>query len=115
MTSKDFTLTDLIVLWVLDPRYRYMARNRSGLISVFESKPFKGERQWEVDYSAVERGKMGYAIMEALDDDRLSAISWDDDEPFVIPSREVIANVISNIMYGKLLTGEFNTSKGWFL
>lgn len=115
MTSKDFTLTDLIVLWALDPRYRYMARDRSGLLCVYESKPVKGVTQWKVDYSAGEQGKIGYAIMAALDNGLLSAISWDDDGPFVIPPREVIANVIHNTMNYKLLTGEFNTKKGWLL
>ena len=75
--KKEFTDNELCILRNIDKKYKWMAKDKDGLICTFVSKPIKTEKRWSDGWSNGE----SYASLEAIKNSLLTEIKWEDEEP----------------------------------
>ena len=78
--KKEFTDNELYILNNIDKKYKWIAKDKSGLICTFVSKPIKTERFWSDGWSNGE----SYASLEAIKNSLFTEIKWEDEEPIYI-------------------------------
>ena len=78
--KKQFTDNELYILNNIDKKYKWIAKDKSGLICTFVSKPIKTERFWSDGWSNGE----SYASLEAIKNSLFTEIKWEDEEPVYI-------------------------------
>ena len=78
--KKEFTDNELYILNNIDKKYKWIAKDKSGLICTFVSKPIKTERFWSDGWSNGE----SYASLEAIKNSLFTKIKWEDEEPIYI-------------------------------
>ena len=78
--KKEFTDNELYILNNIDKKYKWIAKDKSGLICTFVSKPIKTERFWSDGWSNGE----SYASLEAIKNSLFTEIKWEDEEPVCI-------------------------------
>ena len=78
--EKTFTDDELCVLKNIDKEYKWIAKDKSGLICTFVSKPIKTEKLWSDGWSNGE----SYASLEAIKNSLFKEIKWEDEEPVYI-------------------------------
>ena len=78
--KKEFTDNELFILKNIDKKYKWIAKDKSGLICTFVSKPIKTERFWSDGWSNGE----SYASLEAIKNSLFTEIKWEDEEPVYI-------------------------------
>ena len=78
--KKEFTDNELFILKNIDKKYKWIAKDKNGLIVTFVSKPIKTERFWSDGWSNGE----SYASLEAIKNSLFTEIKWEDEEPVYI-------------------------------
>ena len=78
--KKEFTDNELFILKNIDKKYKWMAKDKDGLICTFVSKPIKTEKLWSDGWSNGE----SYASLEAIKNSLFTEIKWEDEEPVYI-------------------------------
>ena len=78
--KKEFTDDELCILKNIDKKYKWIAKDKSGDIFTFVSKPIKTERFWSDGWSNGE----SYASLEAIKNSLFTEIKWEDEEPIYI-------------------------------
>ena len=78
--KKEFTDNELFILKNIDKKYKWIAKDKNGLICTFVSKPIKTERFWSDGWSNGE----SYASLEAIKNSLFTEIKWEDEEPIYI-------------------------------
>ena len=78
--KKQFTDDELYILNNIDKKYKWIAKDKDGLICTFVSKPIKTERFWSEGWSNGE----SYASLEAIKNSLFTEIKWEDEEPIYI-------------------------------
>ena len=78
--KKQFTDDELCILRNIDKKYKWMAKDKDGLICTFVSKPIKTEKLWSDGWSNGE----SYASLEAIKNSLFTEIKWEDEEPIYI-------------------------------
>ena len=78
--KKEFTDNELFILKNVDKRYKWIAKDKNGLICTFVSKPIKTERFWSDGWS----NGSSYASLEAIKNSLFNSINWEDEEPVYI-------------------------------
>ena len=78
--KKEFTDNELFILKNIDKKYKWIAKDKNGLICTFVSKPIKTERFWSDGWSNGE----SYASLEAIKNSLFTEIKWEDEEPVYI-------------------------------
>ena len=78
--KKEFTDNELYILNNIDKKYKWIAKDKSGLICTFVSKPTKTEKLWSDGWSNGE----SYASLEAIKNSLFTEIKWEDEEPIYI-------------------------------
>ena len=78
--KKEFTDNELYILNNIDKKYKWIAKDKSGLICTFVSKPIKTEKLWSDGWSNGE----SYASLEAIKNSLFTEIKWEDEEPVYI-------------------------------
>ena len=78
--KKQFTDDELYILRNIDKKYKWIAKDKSGLICTFVSKPIKTERFWSDGWSNGD----SYASLEAIKNSLFTEIKWEDEEPIYI-------------------------------
>ena len=78
--KKQFTDDELYILRNIDKKYKWIAKDKSGLICTFVSKPIKTEKLWSDGWSNGE----SYASLEAIKNSLFTEIKWEDEEPIYI-------------------------------
>ena len=78
--KKKFTDNELYILKNIDKKYKWIAKDKSGLICTFVSKPIKTEKLWSDGWSNGE----SYASLEAIKNSLFTEIKWEDEEPIYI-------------------------------
>lgn len=78
--KKQFTDNELYILNNIDKKYKWIAKDKSGLICTFVSKPIKTERFWAGGWS----DDASYASLEAFINSLFNSIQWEDEEPVYI-------------------------------
>ena len=78
--KKEFTDNELYILRNIDKKYKWIAKDKSGLICTFVSKPIKTEKLWSDGWSNGE----SYASLEAIKNSLFTEIKWEDEEPVYI-------------------------------
>ena len=78
--KKEFTDDELCVLKNIDKKYKWMAKDKDGLICTFVSKPIKTEKLWSDGWSNGD----SYASLEAIKNSLFTEIKWEDEEPIYI-------------------------------
>ena len=78
--KKQFTDDELYILRNIDKKYKWIAKDKNGLICTFVSKPIKTERFWSDGWSNGE----SYASLEAIKNSLFTEIQWEDEEPIYI-------------------------------
>ena len=78
--KKEFTDDELYILRNIDKKYKWIAKDKSGLICTFVSKPIKTERFWSDGWSNGD----SYASLEAIKNSLFTEIKWEDEEPIYI-------------------------------
>ena len=81
--KKEFTDNELYILKNIDKKYKWIARDKSGLICTFVSKPIKTEKLWSDGWSNSNNGE-SYASLEAIKNSLFTEIKWEDEEPIYI-------------------------------
>ena len=72
--KKKFTDDELCILRNIDKKYKWIARDESGSLCIFDEKPKKSEEMWDnVTYSDF--------IELNCYDHLFKSINWDDEEP----------------------------------
>lgn len=79
--KKEFTDNELYILNNIDKKYKWIAKDKSGLICTFVSKPIKTEKLWRDD--GWSNGE-SYASLEAIKNSLFTEIKWEDEEPVYI-------------------------------
>ena len=79
--KKEFTDNELYILNNIDKKYKWIAKDKSGLICTFVSKPIKKEKIWSDD--GWSNGE-SYASLEAIKNSLFTEIKWEDEEPIYI-------------------------------
>lgn len=79
--KKEFTDNELYILNNIDKKYKWIAKDKSGLICTFVSKPIKTEKLWSDD--GWSNGE-SYASLEAIKNSLFTEIKWEDEEPIYI-------------------------------
>lgn len=79
--KKQFTDNELYILNNIDKKYKWIAKDKSGLICTFVSKPIKTEKLWSDD--GWSNGE-SYASLEAIKNSLFTEIKWEDEEPVFI-------------------------------
>ena len=77
---KEFTDDELYILRNIDKKYKWIAKDKNGLICTFVSKPIKTEKLWSDGWSNGE----SYASLEAIKNSLFTEIKWEDEEPIYI-------------------------------
>ena len=70
----------MYILRNIDKKYKWIAKDKSGLICTFVSKPIKTEKFWSDGWSNGE----SYASLEAIKNSLFTEIKWEDEEPVYI-------------------------------
>ena len=78
--KKEFTDNELCILRNIDKKYKWMAKDKDGLICTFVSKPIKTEKLWSDGWSNGD----SYASLEAIKNSLFTEIKWEDEEPIYI-------------------------------
>ena len=78
--KKEFTDNELFILKNIDKKYKWIAKDKDGLICTFVSKPIKTEKLWSDGWSNGE----SYASLEAIKNSLFTEIKWEDEEPVYI-------------------------------
>lgn len=78
--KKQFTDDELYILRNIDKKYKWIAKDKDGLICTFVSKPIKTEKLWSDGWSNGE----SYASLEAIKNSLFTEIKWEDEEPIYI-------------------------------
>ena len=78
--KKEFTDNELFILKNVDKKYKWMAKDKDGLICTFVSKPIKTEKLWSDGWSNGD----SYASLEAIKNSLFTEIKWEDEEPIYI-------------------------------
>ena len=78
--KKQFTDNELFILKNIDKKYKWIAKDKNGLICTFVSKPIKTEKLWSDGWSNGE----SYASLEAIKNSLFTEIKWEDEEPVYI-------------------------------
>ena len=78
--KKQFTDDELCILRNIDKKYKWIAKDKNGLICTFVSKPIKTEKLWSDGWSNGE----SYASLEAIKNSLFTEIKWEDEEPVYI-------------------------------
>ena len=78
--KKEFTDNELYILRNIDKKYKWIAKDKNGLICTFVSKPIKTEKLWSDGWSNGE----SYASLEAIKNSLFTEIKWEDEEPIYI-------------------------------
>ena len=81
--KKEFTDNELCILRNIDKKYKWMAKDKDGLICTFVSKPIKTEKLWSDGWSNSNNGE-SYASLEVIKNSLFTEIKWEDDEPIYI-------------------------------
>ena len=81
--KKEFTDNELCILRNIDKKYKWMAKDKDGLICTFVSKPIKTEKLWSDGWSNSNNGE-SYASLEAIKNSLFTEIKWEDGEPIYI-------------------------------
>ena len=68
------------ILKKIPKKYKWIAKDKSGLICTFVSKPIKTEKLWSDGWSNGE----SYASLEAIKNSLFTEIKWEDEEPVYI-------------------------------
>ena len=74
--KKQFSQDTLNFFKCIDKRWRYIAKDKNGIISAFGSKPTKKERCW-LNYE-------GFDCLDVFKDSLFDQILWEDEEPIYI-------------------------------
>lgn len=74
--KKQFTDDELCILRNIDKKYKWIARDKDGLICTFVSKPTKTEILWNDNWSDVS--------LEVIKNSLFTEIHWEDEEPIYI-------------------------------
>ena len=78
--KKKFTDNELYILKNIDKKYKWIAKDKDGLICTFVSKPIKTEKLWSDGWS----NGASYASLEAIKNSLFNSILWEDEEPVYI-------------------------------
>ena len=78
--KKEFTDNELCILRNIDKKYKWIAKDKSGDIFTFVSKPIKTEKLWSDGWSNGD----SYASLEAIKNSLFTEIKWEDEEPIYI-------------------------------
>ena len=78
--KKEFTDNELYILNNIDKKYKWITKDKSGLICTFVSKPIKTEKFWAGGW----RDDASYASLEAFENSLLNSIQWEDEDPVYI-------------------------------
>ena len=78
--KKEFTDNELFILKNIDKKYKWIAKDKNGLICTFVSKPIKTEKLWSDGWSNGD----SYASLEAIKNSLFTEIKWEDEEPVYI-------------------------------
>ena len=78
--KKEFTDDELYILRNIDKKYKWMVKDKDGLICTFVSKPIKTEKLWSDGWSNGD----SYASLEAIKNSLFTEILWEDEEPIYI-------------------------------
>lgn len=97
MSNKYFTIADLYLLLAIDEKYKYVVRELSNELYVYEKRPEKGHFRW----SWVPGGD--YAHLKCIDKRMLRCVKCDDDNPTWIPPKKVIENAIAKRLFDALV------------
>ena len=75
--KKQFTNDELCILRNIDKKYKWIARDESGSLCIFDEKPKKSEEMWDnvIHSSFIELGCFNNLF---------NAINWEDEEPIRI-------------------------------
>ena len=79
--KKQFSQDTLNFFKCIDKKYKWIAKDKSGLICTFVSKPIKTEKLWSDD--GWSNGE-SYASLEAIKNSLFTEIKWEDEEPIYI-------------------------------
>ena len=74
--KKQFSQDTLNFFKCIDKKYKWIAKDKNGLICTFVSKPTKTEILWNDNWSDV--------ILEAIKNSLFTEIKWEDEEPIYI-------------------------------
>ena len=64
----------------MEKKYKWIAKDKNGLICTFVSKPIKTEKLWSDGWSNSD----SYASLEAIKNSLFTEIKWEDEEPVYI-------------------------------
>ena len=78
--KKQFTDDELCILRNIDKKYKWITKDKSGLICTFVSKPIKTEKFWAGGWS----DGASYASLEAFENSLFNSILWEDEEPIYV-------------------------------
>ena len=78
--KKEFTDDELCILRNIDKKYKWITRDKSGLICTFVLKPKKTEKFWAGGWS----DDASYASLVAIKNSLFIEIKWGDEEPVYI-------------------------------
>ena len=78
--KKEFTDDELYILRNIDKKYKWIAKDKDGLICTYINKPKKTEKLWSDGWSNGE----SYASLEAIKNSLFNSIQWEDEEPVFI-------------------------------
>lgn len=78
--KKEFKDNELCILRNIDKKYKWIAKDKSGDIFTFVSKPIKTEKLWSDGWSNGD----SYASLEAIKNSLFTEIKWEDEEPVYI-------------------------------
>ena len=78
--KKEFTDDELCILRNIDKKYKWITRDKSGLICTFVLKPKKTEKFWAGGWS----DDASYASLVAIKNSLFIEIKWEDEEPIRI-------------------------------
>ena len=78
--KKEFTDNELFILKNIDKKYKWIAKDKDGLICTYINKPKKTEKLWSDGWSNGD----SYASLEAIKNSLFTEIKWEDEEPVYI-------------------------------
>ena len=78
--KKQFTDDELFILKNIDKKYKWIAKDKDGLICTYINKPKKTEKLWSDGWSNGD----SYASLEAIKNSLFTEIKWEDEEPIYI-------------------------------
>ena len=78
--KKEFTDDELYILRNIDKKYKWIAKDKDGLICTYINKPKKTEKLWSDGWSNGE----SYASLEAIKNSLFTEIKWEDEKPIYI-------------------------------